>query len=196
MGRYSGKCDFSDSIDIHGVDNILKSTIKIRKEDGLLIKLDLQNEKDLIPYYPYLVSMGYHNKIKDVVELCADSFIDEEERERIDLRLKEVIEYCEKYKNTLGEISKEQYIKSLGSLVKSDELYSQIIDEVNKYGDKAECKYVHDHGHEHYRREWFEHMVEEGYDKNFAFCWVYKEFSSDEEKIRERINRFDDLNVV
>ena len=56
MGRYSGKCDFSDSIDIHGVDNILKSTIKIRKENGSLIKLDLQNEKDLIPYYPYLVS--------------------------------------------------------------------------------------------------------------------------------------------
>lgn len=189
MSRFSGKCDFYDWINDQSDEFIKKSNYYIRFK-GRRHPIEINNRHDAIKYYPYLVSMGYHSEIKDVAELCADSFIDTEERERIDLRLKEVIEYWEKYRNSLGEISKEQCIQSLGALAKGDELYPQIIDEVNKYGDKAECKYVHDHMHERYRRQWFEYMIEEGYDKNFAFCWVYKEFSSDEEKIQERINKY------
>ena len=43
MGLYSGKCDLSDVIEIHGIDNMLKSKIFIKNN---IIPLKIETEKD------------------------------------------------------------------------------------------------------------------------------------------------------
>ena len=60
MSCYSGRCDFFDTIEIFGVDNIIqKYKISIT---GQILPLEVNNLKDLIPYYPYLVAMMTSNK--------------------------------------------------------------------------------------------------------------------------------------
>ena len=84
MSRFSGKCDFYDLIDIHGVDKILSCNIYNHKD---LIPLRTESVKDLIPYYPYLTSLVNIGKNNGYIRLSRQSFIDYEEQNRLTTHL-------------------------------------------------------------------------------------------------------------
>ena len=92
MSLYSGKCDFCDMCDIHNVDNILKSNVYIGWN---IIPLKFETKKDLIPYYPYLVSLSATTNGVGEIRLSTESYVDRSERESLELYTKE----CQRYVN-------------------------------------------------------------------------------------------------
>lgn len=80
MSRFSGKCDFYDSIEIHGIDHILNCNVYVGNSDT---PLSLHSIADCVPYYPYVVSVsGIDNVNKcGMIRLMDRSWVDiEEER--------------------------------------------------------------------------------------------------------------------
>ena len=82
MSLYSGKCDFSDMSDIHNVDNILKSNVYIGWN---IAPLKFETEKDLIPYYPYIVGFSATTNGVGEIRLSSESYVDRQERETTQL---------------------------------------------------------------------------------------------------------------
>ena len=56
MSRFSGKCDFCDEIEIHGLDRVLNAKVYVGDCDK---PLKLNSLADCIPYYPYVVVASF-----------------------------------------------------------------------------------------------------------------------------------------
>lgn len=80
MSRFSGKCDFCDEIEIHGLDRVLNGDVYVGDNDE---PLELKSIEDCVPYYPYIVVAAVHNNLtnKCSITLSSRSWVDiEEER--------------------------------------------------------------------------------------------------------------------
>ena len=94
MSLYSGKCDLYDSlIMIHNyTEDKIKNDVKIyvgnNKEP-----LKINDMKDLIPYYPHLICMSHYDNAekKAVIYITDRSFVDIEEQESLEFKLKQVL---------------------------------------------------------------------------------------------------------
>lgn len=74
MSHFCGKCDFADTIEIHGLDFILNKC-KVYDSEHNLLKLD---KVSIIKYYPYIVgSMGMSADSGSII-LSKESYVDVE----------------------------------------------------------------------------------------------------------------------
>lgn len=72
MSSFCGKCDFADTIEIHGLDFILNKC-KVYDSEHNLLKLD---KVSIIKYYPYIVgSMGMGSDGGSII-LSKESYVD------------------------------------------------------------------------------------------------------------------------
>lgn len=79
MSRFSGKCDFADTISIYGIDFIIKNCKIFQNKKELKL-----NKHSIIKYFPYLVSsMGMSKDSGGTVYLTSESYIDSQNKERI-----------------------------------------------------------------------------------------------------------------
>lgn len=89
MSKYSGKCDFCDTIDMYGEDWILnKSKIYIHtNRKNKVIKFD--KPSDLIPFYPHIISsMASSKKTGSTIWLSQYPYPYEENKEYWDMTVK------------------------------------------------------------------------------------------------------------
>lgn len=98
MSKFSGKCDFADTVSINGLDNVLNAKIYVGD-----IKLSPTCEQDLIPFYPHIVSSMGTSKKEDgtldmTIRLCKDSYIDTYEIEHLTWMLRDAISCSQKLK--------------------------------------------------------------------------------------------------
>ena len=171
ISKFSGKCDLYDTIVIHGINNII-SNYKIYGYNQLL-PLEVIQEKDLIPYYPYLVAiMTSDRENGGIIRLSKESFVDSEERDNLQSRLNDVIRYWKKCKRNKTEFNKEEALKKI-FIFTHRECDIEIVDRVSYFGDKATIDGIHDPIHDYFRGLLFDEMVNNGWDKNTAFYWIY-----------------------
>lgn len=79
MSRFSGKCDFADTISIYGIDFIIKNCKVFQNQKELKL-----NKHSIIKYFPYLVSsMGMNKNSGGTINLTSESYIDSQNKERI-----------------------------------------------------------------------------------------------------------------
>lgn len=79
MSRFSGKCDFADTISIYGIDFIIKNCKIFQNKKELKL-----NKHSIIKYFPYLVSsMGMNKDSGGTITLTSESYIDSQNKERI-----------------------------------------------------------------------------------------------------------------
>lgn len=79
MSRFSGKCDFADTISIYGIDFIIKNCKIFQNKKELKL-----NKHSIIKYFPYLVSsMGMSKDSGGTITLTSESYIDSQNKERI-----------------------------------------------------------------------------------------------------------------
>ena len=79
MSRFSGKCDFADTISIYGIDFIIKNCKIYQNKKALKL-----NKHSIIKYFPYLVSsMGMSKDFGGVIDLTSESYIDSQNKEKI-----------------------------------------------------------------------------------------------------------------
>ena len=179
MSVYSGKCDLYDSlVMIHGYEEeVLKNNVIIYVGDSKE-PLKINSSKDLIPYYPYLISMSYHDNIekKCVVYTTSESFVDIEEREILEFKLKEILRFYNRCKRKKVDFNIEDCIKEVCYSNWNKEIYIELIHRVAKQGKKATIDGLHLRMHEIYREYLVKEMnnnglnpIDYGYER---FCGV------------------------
>lgn len=81
MSKYSGKFDCADLIDIcGGFKEFMKRSPEIRISESK-IPLKIEKIQDVIPYYPYVITLSISENGRTVYWLSSESWVDTEERE-------------------------------------------------------------------------------------------------------------------
>ena len=81
MSRYSGKCDLCDWVEISGgFEKFIQRNPTIYLGDAEE-PISFTKESELMPYYPHIVSIGYHSDKSEYIRLMSTSWVDHEERE-------------------------------------------------------------------------------------------------------------------
>lgn len=80
MSKYSGKCDLADWIEISGgFEKFMQKNPVIYVGDAES-PITFEKESELMPYYPYVVSVGCHSKESEYIRLMPISWVDYEEQ--------------------------------------------------------------------------------------------------------------------
>ena len=195
MSVFSGKCDFYDgfvAIRCDGDEEKVKEELKklelfIYGSDGRTHRVKSESIKDIAKYYPYLESIACSSKDRMRVILSSDSFIDREEKEMLGYKLDDIYKYWRKCKRDKKEFTEEECLNSLW-YTRTDEI-EEIVHRVAMKGNKAEFDDIHFPLWEHFRREWFEELVNLGYTEQEAYDWCFKGFFDPEEIVIKRLGR-------
>ena len=90
ISKWSGKCDFADSIEMHGgIDFLKNSKVYIYEEqpDGTYKDklLHLEKQSDVVPYYAHIIGCAFHDNVenKHVIHLSSKSYPDSHEEEML-----------------------------------------------------------------------------------------------------------------
>lgn len=164
ISRYSGKCDWCDVLEIHGYTiEELQSNVIIyvgNNREPLLIK----KMSDMIPYYPHLVSSAcFDNKErKSVIHLSSESFVDREEREVLEWRLKDLLRIYNRCKRKKIEFNVDEAVKEITWNGWNEKAHRELANRVKEKGKKATIEGIHLRMHERYRQELVDEMLRNG----------------------------------
>lgn len=179
MSKYSGKCDFYDHIQSCGLEGVLASNIYVGRN---IICLKIESEKDLIPYYPFLVLLDAYDSEtgKRTIKLDTESFVDKEEKEWLERDLKLLFKYYNYCKRKHIPFNKTTALHKIWSFLDNiPEYMNKLVDRVELVGKKATIDNLHSSYHDYYREILYRDMVDAGYSKFIAYYWVYDKYDFD-----------------
>lgn len=167
MSKYSGKCDCYDSlIMIHNyTDEELANNVKIYQGYGETRKqLNIKSRKDLIPYYGHLVSSAGHDNVERTasINITEESWVDMEERQTLEYKLKDVIRIYNRCKRKKIEFDVEETVKEVVWFGYAEKQTREIAKRVKEHGKKATIDGIHLDLHEHYRKDLVKEMLDNG----------------------------------
>lgn len=193
MSEFSGKCDLYDTVEMIGCDNdetkiedYLKNTTFYMYINDRKVKLKIDSRKELALYYPYLVSSMASSNDKRTIFLSSDSFIDQEEQERLQINLEYILKIYRKYKREKKDFDTKEVLEQLSNPWKAPDYEVELLNRVAEHGMKANIEGLHTSMHEYYRGRWYKRLIELGWPEDEAFCWVYKEWIAIEERKNAR----------
>ena len=170
----SGKSDFSDIVEMHYSPQEILNNFKVYASGNDIVPLKMGTKKDLVAYYPYLVAtMTCDKKSGGHIYLSGRSFIDQEEAEMMERKLTALKEYRKKCKRDEVPFDNDEAIKLISFFEPYMDYEKELVKRVEKYGGKATIEGIHDPLHEKMRKEWYDLMVENGWEKWTAYRWVY-----------------------
>ena len=170
MSKFTGKCDFYDHIEIFGLENVLKSDIYIGNKEH---PIKVESEKDLVPYYPRLISISYCNRESSgIIVLTEKSWIDYKEEDFLQWALDTIKKYRRSCVRKKIPFDQEEAYKKVVFLVDRPEL-RELVKRVAEQKNKATFEGIQLKTNQYYRDFLVEEMVKFGYDKNYALNWVY-----------------------
>lgn len=167
MSVYSGRCDIYDTlVEIHQyTDEELKNNVKIYVGNSQE-PLHIENRKDLIPYYPYLISSAYFDNVerKSTIYLTSKSSIDIEEQDILETHLKHLLRIYNRCKRKKIEFDIDEAVKEVTFNGWNEEVYRKLAIRVKEKGKKATIDGIHLKMHERHREELVEEMIRNGLD--------------------------------
>lgn len=164
ISRYSGKCDFKDTLEIHGYTlEELQNNVKIYVGNSEE-QLHIEKMEDVIPYYPYIIGSAWFNNVerKAVIHLSSKSHVDSDEREFLEIELKNILKIYNRCKRKKIEFDVEDAVKKLTWNGWNEEVYRELANRVKRYGKKATIDGIHLRMHEYYRKLLVEEMLKHG----------------------------------
>ena len=171
ISLYSGRCDLKDTLDIFGVNEIIKK-YKIYASNQIL-PLEVKEPKDLIPYYPFLTSsMSSNKETGGTIYLTSESYIDTEERQSLTWTLNNLIKIWKRCKRKKIPFDKEEALAQT-TLFTPREYEEEIADRVAKFGDKATIDGIHIKSHNRYRQDLYDEMIKNGWDEAKSYIWCF-----------------------
>lgn len=145
-------------------------------------KVEYSSMKDLIPLYPHLVAMAFHDNTdsnNSVICLSSESFVDREEREQLEWNLKNLLKIYNRCKRKKTEFNVEEAVKEITWRGWNEEPYRELAARVKEHGKKATIDGIHLKMHEYYRQNIVEEMIKNGV--YFADYGNYKRFCGEKE---------------
>jgi hypothetical protein len=101
MSSLTGKCDFKDHIDMCSNKKDFIKNLNLYLDN---IKVTINDESDLIPYYPFLISSSSRSSSKEIINLSHRPFIDMQESDTIALIIRVCARFSRKYKGDKSKI--------------------------------------------------------------------------------------------
>ncbi len=189
ISRYSGKCDFCDHLwmraeteeeafnkfngtklyifqplpDNFNWEEAFKNKVNI--PETYYKRVEYSSIKDLIPLYPHLtIFCAYDNTNpkSSVVCLSRESFVDREERESLEWRLKNLLRIYNRCKRKKIEFNVEDALKKIVWDGYNEKAYRELANRVKENGKKASIEGIHLKMHEYYRQELVDEMLRNG----------------------------------
>ena len=198
ISNVSGKCDFKDHLfcsveteeeafnKFNGTKLYIIQPIpddfnwkeavenKVNIPETYYKRIEYSSIKDLVPLYPHLIgfaSCDNTDSRNSVVCLSHESFVDREERECLEWRLKRLLTIYNRCKRKKIEFDVEEAVKEIIYGDWNKEAYVELANRVAKSGKKATIDGIHLKMHEYYRRELVDEMLKHGinpYDYDYA----------------------------
>lgn len=165
MSRFSGKCDFYDCVASQYTFEEIQNNVKIfvGKSDK---PLKIKKMTDLIPYYPYLISLGAYDNVdrKATVRLTSKSYIDLREQDSLDFVLKQILRYYNSCKRKKITFSVDGAVKKVFAISDKDRdtVATELANRVKINGKKASTDGLHLSIYDFYRKELAEEMIKNG----------------------------------
>lgn len=187
MSIFSGKCDIYDHYIMLGDfktieeidDFIFKSKFNIY-EGNVRKELEINNLRDLVPYYAHIISAGCFSKYGDNVTLSSESYIDLHEKEILEYELWRITNVIKKLKKSNNSFSKEKILDELHFPIYKETYISQILDLIFDKGsdittDDILLANIHYPFSERSRKFLCNEMINYGYTLIEAYNWCYHE---------------------
>lgn len=171
MSMFSGKCDLYDHIEIYGLENTLKSKIYVGWDSDK--PLDIKEERDLVPYYPFVISMGAFNNGVGTIHLMSKSWVNYEEEDTLKFYLEQILKIYRRCKRKKIEFNVDEVWEEVSNIFwKRDEI-RELIERVKEHGKKATYDGIHLSSKNYYREQLIKEMIKFGYPEDVAKTWVY-----------------------
>lgn len=166
MSRYSGKCDWKDTIDIHEYTlDDLQNRVKVYVGDSKK-PLYIEKMSDMIVYYPYIVSSACFSKENSTVFLSSESYVDREERDLLKSYMEMIIKIYNRCRRKKTEFIVDDVVNQVCWHDWNTQAITELVKRVKENGKKASIDGVHLVMHEYYRQELVNEMVKN--DVNLA----------------------------
>lgn len=154
MSKFSGKCDLYDWIEIAGGYQEFMDcgyTIYVGKSEE---PLKIESLKDLVPYYPYVIS----SVAGGILHLSSRSWVDMEEERCLNNYLSAIIKNFNRCKRKKIEFDVDAAVKEVFLYCHENEI-RELANRVKEYGKKATVEGLHLSSYEHYR-EFLENEIQ------------------------------------
>lgn len=172
MSRFSGKCDLYDHIEICGLENTLKSKIYLGWDSEE--PLDIKEERDLVPYYPFVISCGAFEHGVGTMHLMSKSWVDYEEEDVLEGYLQQILKIQRRCKRKKVEFDVDEVFEEVCYPFYFHEEIKTLIERVKEHGKKATYGGIHLSSKNYYRNQLIEEMIKFGYPEDVAKTWVYE----------------------
>ena len=167
MSKYSGKYDVYDSFSGYSNQQLRNTKFYIKDQ-----QIAIRNQRELAPFYPFLVGIHCSNKEGGTVNLSSCSYVDAHEKEILTFYLNEL---KKQYRN-LKRKNQEVTLDSLLTRVSwNDNQYVRALAErVLEDGNNANIDGIVMNGIiPVYRQSLLDDMMAMGYPERVAYEWIY-----------------------
>ena len=177
ISRYSGKCDLYDVlVDIREVTDFSK--VKIYAANNSIVPLRIDSQKDLMPYYPYIIGMHVSDgKGNMEVYLGRKSYVDNEEEECLTWDLDTLKQYYRRQKRKHQPFDSDEALKKISFFSEypevAPEYKKELVNRVRELGEKATIEDIHIPFMDTMRQRLYEDMVAAGWNDDRAYEWCF-----------------------
>ena len=163
MSKWSGKCDMYDSlIEIRNYTlEELQNNVKIYVGKNTE-PLHIEKMEDLIPYYGYIIGSAYYTDGNSVIHLSSESWVDIEEKDILEFRLKDLLRIYNSCKRKKIEFDVEDALKKIVWGNWNKDSYKELAERVKLYGKKATIDGIHLTMSEKHRQDLVDEMIKNG----------------------------------
>ena len=178
MGRFSGKCDIEDWFCDKTDEEIANYRIYAYRQ---IIPLQITSRKDLIPYYPFLVVLGYHDNTdgRGIIHLSQKSFVTMEENRTLEFFKQNVARAyrrCKRKKQPFvpEEIAAQRDIWGNQTIILNiAKRFVELDENGRETGENANLEGLHLSMQNYYRERLQDEMIKNGWNEEMAKRWVW-----------------------
>lgn len=174
ISKYSNKCDLYDVlVDIREITDFSK--VKIYAANNSIVPLRIDSQKDLMPYYPYIVAISISNSDgTQIIHLSEGSYVDIEEQERLTWDLDTLKRYYRRQKRRHEPFDSDEALKKICFFDSTPEYYKkELVNRVKELGEKATIEDIHIPFMDTMRQWLYEDMVAAGWNDDRAYEWCF-----------------------
>jgi len=173
ISKYSGKCDLYDVlVDIREITDFSK--VKIYSANNSIIPLRIDSQKDLMPYYPYIVAISVGDSDgTQIIHLSDKSYVDTEEEEHLIWDLDTLKRYYRRQKRKHQPFDSDEALKKISFFDDPAEYKKELVNRVIELGEKATIEDIHIPFMDTMRQRLYEDMVAAGWNDDRAYEWCF-----------------------
>lgn len=173
ISKYSGRCDLYDVlVDIREITDFSK--VKIYAANNSIVSLRIDSQKDLMPYYPYLIAISVGNSDgTQIIHLSEKSYVDTEEEEHLTWDLDELKRYYRRQKRKHEPFNSDEALKKISFFDGDAEYKKELVNRVKEFGEKATIEDIHIPFMDTMRQRLYEDMVAAGWNDDRAYEWCF-----------------------